>query len=242
MKINKDRKVIAVTALVLASLVQPTAAEQPTKIDFSGETAGAESKSLVAVVGIWRIESEGGKNVLAVDGRQWKEGQSSAGVADKARALYGERYAEFLDRVQAYAYYPYTVAKDVENFRGDEITVRFEGLSGRIDQGAGILFNLKPNGDYLALRANCLENNLVLWKFEKGKRSSVSWVRNTPTASKQWHDLKVRIYWHQGGRLSRWQALSGAHAFRSRVRPGWSVVKSGQLHVLRGLYGDRPID
>jgi hypothetical protein len=55
------------------------------------------------------------------------------------------------------------------------------------------LFNLKPNGDYLTVRANCLENNLVLWKFEKGKRSSVSWVRNAPAASKQWHDLKVRI-------------------------------------------------
>ena len=109
------------------------------------------------------------------------EGQSSAGVADKARALYGERYAEFLDRVQVYAYYPYRVAMDVESFRSGEITVRFEGLSGRIDHGAGILFNLKPNGDYLALRANCLENNLVLWKFEKGKRSSVSWIRNAVT-------------------------------------------------------------
>ena len=178
MKMIRYVRVIAASALGLTSLVLPVAAEQPTKIDFSSETVGAEPRALVAVVGIWRIESEGGKNVLAVDGRQWKEGQSSAGVADKARALYGERYAEFLDRVQAYAYYPY---------------VRFEGLSGRIDQGAGILFNLKPNGDYLALRANCLENNLVLWKFEKGKRSSVSWVRNAPAATKQWHDLKVRV-------------------------------------------------
>ena len=193
MKMIKCISVVAASALGLTSLVLPVAAEQPTKIDFSSETVGAEPKSLVAVVGIWRIESEGGKNVLAVDGRQWKEGQSSAGIADKARALYGERYAEFLDRVQAYAYYPYTVTNDVENFRGGDITVRFEGLSGRIDQGAGILFNLKPNGDYLALRANCLENNLVLWKFEKGKRSSVFWVRNVPTTSKQWHDLKVRV-------------------------------------------------
>jgi hypothetical protein len=193
MKMIKSIGVIAAASALVISWVLPVAAEQPTKIDFSSETVGAEPKSLVPVVGIWRIESEGGKNVLAVDGRQWKEGQSSAGVADKARALYGERYAEFLDRVQAYAYYPYTVAKDVENFRGGEITVRFEGLSGRIDQGAGILFNLKPNGDYLALRANCLENNLVLWKFEKGKRSSVSWVRNAPAASKHWHDLKVRV-------------------------------------------------
>jgi laminin G domain protein len=66
-------------------------------------------------------------------------------------------------------------------------------LSGRIDQGAGILFNLKPNGDYLTIRANCLEENLVLWKFEKGRRSSVNWVRNTPTATHQWHELKIRI-------------------------------------------------
>jgi hypothetical protein len=193
MKMIKSIRVITASALALTSFVLPVAAEEPTKIDFSSETVGTEPKSLVAVVGIWRIESEGGKNVLAVDGRQWKEGQSSAGVADKARALYGERYAEFLDRVQAYAYYPYSVAKDVEDFRNGEITVRFEGLSGRIDQGAGILFNLKPNGDYLTIRANCLENNLVLWKFEKGKRTSVSWVRNAPAASKQWHDLKIRI-------------------------------------------------
>lgn len=193
MTMSQSIRAIAIATLGLTSLVPPAAAEEPTKIDFSNETVGAEPKSLVAVVGTWRIESDGGKNVLAVDGRQWKEGQSSAGVADKARALYGERYAEFLDRVQTYAYFPYSVAKDVEDFRDGEITVRFEGLSGRIDQGAGILFNLKPNGDYLALRANCLENNLVLWKFEKGKRSSVSWVRNAPAASKQWHGLKVRV-------------------------------------------------
>ena len=103
---SKSIRAMAASVLGFALLISPVAAEQPTKIDFSNETVGAEPKSLVAVVGVWRIESEGGKNVLAVDGRQWKEGQSSAGVADKARALYGERYAEFLDRVQAYAYYP----------------------------------------------------------------------------------------------------------------------------------------
>src|SRR5262249_56134772 len=103
--------------------------------------------SFLSVVGVWRIESEGDRKVLTVDGRQWKEGQSSAGLADKARALYGERYAEFLDRVQAYAYFPYAVFKDVADFRNGEITVRFEGLSGRIHQGAALLFNLQPTAD-----------------------------------------------------------------------------------------------
>jgi hypothetical protein len=193
MTISKRNAMIAVLAFGLLAPGWTLAAGPPTTVDLSRETTGAEPKWLVPVVGIWRIESDAGKNVLTVDGRQWKEGQSSVGLADKARALYGDRYAEFLDRVQAYAYYPYAVAKDVLDFSNGEITVRFKGLSGRIDQGAGILFNLKPNGDYLTIRANCLEDNLVLWKFEKGRRSSVKWIRNTPTASGEWHDLKVRI-------------------------------------------------
>ena len=192
MQQDKPIGAFAIAALALA-IALPAVAAQSLKIDFANDAAGGDPKALVSVVGVWRVEAAGGKNVLAVDGRQWKHGQSSAGIAEKARALYGERYAEFLDRVQAYAYFPYMVAKDVPDFRRGEITVRFEGISGRIDQGAGILFNLKPNGDYLTIRANCLENNLVLWKFEKGKRSSVKWVRNTPTATRQWHELKVRI-------------------------------------------------
>jgi ABC-2 type transport system permease protein len=189
---GSDARILAIVAMSTIMLLPP-AFGAGVKVDLANETAGAEPKALIPVVGVWRIEDDGGKKVLAVDGRQWKEGQSSAGIADKARALYGERYAEFLDRVQAYAYFPYVVAKDVENFQNGEIDVRFECLSGRIDQGAGILFNLKPNGDYLTVRANCLENNLVLWKFERGRRSQVKWIRNTPTATRQWHDLKVRI-------------------------------------------------
>ena len=194
MQIVRRLRILGIAVCAFAAVVLPVfAAQPPLTIGFAHDTVGAEPASFVNVVGIWRIENEGENKVLAVDGRQWKEGQASAGIADKARTLYGERYAEFLDRVQAYAYFPYTVAQDVQDFRNGDITVRFEGISGRIDQGAGILFNLKPNGDYLTVRANCLENNLVLWKFEKGKRSSVKWIRDTPTASHQWHELKVRI-------------------------------------------------
>ena len=190
---NIDKAIKTISGAALAACLTCAAAAEPLKLDFSNDTVGAEPASFISVVGVWRIEAEGSNKVLAVDGRQWKEGQAAAGLADKARTLYGERYAEFLDRVQAFAYFPYTVAKDVADFRNGEISVRFEGISGRIDQGAGILFNLKPNGDYLALRANPLENNLVLWKFENGRRSSVKWIRNTPTPTRTWHDLKVRI-------------------------------------------------
>src|SRR5499426_3496445 len=193
MKTTKRTTTIAIATAGLAALLTCADAAQSLKIDFADETVGGEPKSFVSVVGVWRIENDGNNKVLVVDGRQWKQGQTAAGIADKARALYGDRYAEFLDRVQAYAYFPYAVANGITDFRNGEISMRFEGISGRIDQGAGILFNLKTNGDYLTVRANPLENNLVLWKFEKGKRSSVKWVRNTQTPTRQWHDLKVRI-------------------------------------------------
>jgi hypothetical protein len=163
------------------------------KFDFQDETVGAQPKSFVPIVGNFSIGAEGDNKVLVVDGRNWRQGQTAAGLADRAKSLYGERYGEFLDNVKAFAYFPYAVATGVEDFSQGEITLRFKGISGRIDQGAGILFNLKPNGDYLTVRANPLENNLVLWKFEKGKRSSVKWVREVPTPTKTWHDLKIVI-------------------------------------------------
>src|SRR5215475_4454187 len=99
MHIIKSLRAISIAVCGFVILVLPVvAAQQPLKIEFSNDTVGAEPKAFVSVVGIWRIENEGGNKVLAVDGRQWKEGQAATGIADKARTLYGERYAEFLDR------------------------------------------------------------------------------------------------------------------------------------------------
>ncbi len=160
---------------------------------FDQETVGAEPKSFSAAVGNWVVVDDGGNKRLSVNGSKWSQGQTSAGLADKARALYGERYAEFLDNVQSYAYYPIAVTNEIADFREGTITVRFKCVAGRIDQAEGILFDVKPNGDYLTLRANCLEDNLVLFKYEKGRRSSVKWIRNTPTPSGQWHELKLTV-------------------------------------------------
>jgi hypothetical protein len=164
-----------------------------TEIRLDGETVGAVPKAFAPVVGNWINGLDGEKRVLVVDGRQWRKGQTASGIADRARSLYGERYGEFLDNVMAFAYFPYAVVGKVEEFSQGEIVVRFKGIEGRIDQAAGILFDLKPNGDYLALRANPLENNLVLWQFKRGKRSSLKWIKDTPTPSKQWHELKIVV-------------------------------------------------
>lgn len=178
----------------LALISLPLAAQTVSRsVDLNAESVGAEPKAMIPMVGNWSIAQDNGRKVLKVDGTKWREGQSGASLADKARAIYGERYAEFLDSVKAFAYFPYVVARDIPDFKEGEISLRFKPLAGRVDQAGGILFDLKPNGDYLAMRANALENNLVLWRVVKGKRSSVKWIRNTPTPSGQWHDLRLAV-------------------------------------------------
>ena len=117
----------------------------------------------------------------------------SAGIADKAKALYGQRYAEFLDSLAAYKYFPLTIFQGIKDFSNGTISVKFKAISGRIDQAAGIAFNIKPNGDYLVIRANPVENNMVAFKMERGYRSVVQWIRDVPIQSRKWYILKVVI-------------------------------------------------
>jgi hypothetical protein len=146
------------------------------------------------MVGNWIIAEDEGKNVLVVDGRQWEKGQPARGFAEKARLIYGSRHEEFIDNVKAFAYYPYAVAKGVEDFHDGEISMRFKLLGGQLDQCAGILFNLKPNGDYLTVRFNAKEDNLVLWTFANGKRSFVKRnSENMPLPMQQWHNMKIVV-------------------------------------------------
>ena len=177
-------------ALCILSMVAVAATVH---VDVAKDKAGSEPASFLGVVGNWVVAQDGGKNVLMVDGRQWKKGQPAGGLASKARLIYGSRHEEFIDNVKAFAYFPYTVAQEIPDFQNGEISMRFKLIDGQLDQCAGILFNLKTNGDYLTVRANPLENNLVLWKFERGKRSSVKWIRDTPTPTRQWHELKIRV-------------------------------------------------
>ncbi len=151
--------------------------------------------AFLAIVGEWSVAKDAaGKTVLQVDGRQWIKGQPSAGLAAKARTIYGAKHEEFIDSVKAYAYFPYAVAKGVDDFHDGEISIRFRLLAGQLDQCAGILFNLKPNGDYLTVRFNGKEDNLVLWTFKAGKRSFVKKAsENVHIPLGEWHTIKIAV-------------------------------------------------
>lgn len=154
-----------------------------------------DAKQFLPVVGDWTTAQEGSRTILVVDGRQWKRGQPAGGLADRARQIYGSRHEEFIDNVKAFAYFPYAVAPNVDDFREGEIEMRFQIVDGALDQCAGILFNLKPNGDYLTVRFNGMEDNLVLWTFNKGVRKFVKrGPESLPLEKKKWYRMKITVH------------------------------------------------
>src|ERR1700730_16562377 len=177
--------------LILAGLAL---AASSIRVDVAQEKAGAEPTHFVPMVGNWIVAQDGTRHVLMVDGRQWKKGDPSGGLADKARLIYGSRHEEFIDNVKAFAYFPYAVAQGVDDFHSGEISMRFQIVEGALDQCAGILFNLKPNGDYLTVRFNGKEDNLVLWTFNKGVRKFVKRApEEVPLKTKEWYTMKIAV-------------------------------------------------
>ena len=83
-------------------------------------------------------------------------------------------------------------AKDVD------ASVKFRPISGKGDQGAGIVWRYKDQDNYYIVRANALENNVVLYKVENGKRTDLPLVGEGRTYGKkekvpsgQWGTLRV---------------------------------------------------
>jgi hypothetical protein len=162
-------------------------------VTFDAEPTGASSPSFEGVVGDWYVGEQAGARGLIVDGSKWRNGTPSANIADQAKHLYGDRYAEFLDGVKAFAFFPFAIWKSDPPPGNLRISVRFYPFAGKIDQGAGIAFAIAPDGTYRGVRANALENNLLYFKVVKGHRTVIDDIRNVPTATKTWHTLGLEI-------------------------------------------------
>lgn len=192
---------VAAVWLALAAAT-PAIAQQGKPVSFANEKPGREPTTFAPMVGSWVISKDAGQNVLFIDGRVWKRGQPAGGLADKARELYGARNEEFIESVKAFAYYPIAVYKGLDDFENGEISVRFQMVGGALDRCAGILFNVKPNGDYLTVRFNGTEDNTVLWTFNKGVRKMVNRApKLMPLELGSWHTLKISVH---GTSLKSW--------------------------------------
>ena len=97
-----------------------------------------------------------------------------------------------------------------------ELSVAFKPISGRVDRAAGLVWRYRDAENYYVVRANALEDNVVLYKVERGKRSSLkpegawpfSYGKKAPVPAQRWSTLRVAV---RGSEFSVW--LTGAHLF-----------------------------
>jgi hypothetical protein len=88
---------------------------------------------------------------------------------------------------------------DKASFQDGELSVGCKAISGRVDQGAGLVWRYRDPNNYYLVRANALEGNVVLYKVQNGRRSSIApkgtaagtYGVNHKVPSKTWNTLRV---------------------------------------------------
>ncbi len=196
-------------AMVLSALL---ALGADLKVDLSKEQAGKPPATFEPMVGTWVVTQDGGEKVIMVDGRPWVASKDNPTklLVQTARKLYGTSNEELMDNAKQFAYYPVAILKGVDKFSNGTISMKFKTVAGDADRCSGILFNVKSNGDWLAIRYNDTENNVALWEFHNGIRRNLKFSdRATPFMLDRnaWHELKLVV---SGADVRGW--LDGALA------------------------------
>ena len=168
------------------------------KVDLSKEQPGKPPTTFEPIVGTWVVAQDGGQKVIMVDGRPWVASKDTPTklLVESARKLYGTNNEELMDGAKQFSYYPVALLKGVDNFSNGSISMKFKTIAGDADRCSGILFNVKPNGEWLAIRYNDTENNVGLWEFHNGIRRNVRFSDRTKPFMLDraaWHELKLTV-------------------------------------------------
>jgi hypothetical protein len=182
--------------LLMIGLPELANAQSATRIveDFSGGVIGAEPTSFNPQAGFWSIAVDNDRPVLLEDGSRWEgSGGMAASIAAQARALYGERWNEFIDDLAQAAYFPLAEFNKVDRFTSGTLSVRFKVLGGSLEQDSGLAFNIQDNGDFLALKSDTIEHNMVLYQSIQGQVLSLHRIPNVQTSPGEWHEQQLVV-------------------------------------------------
>jgi hypothetical protein len=182
---------------VLAAAVALVSAAE-IKVDLKAEQVGKPPVIFEPIVGTWIVAEDHGEKVIMLDGRPWVASKDNPTklLVQSARKLYGTNNEELMDNAKQFAYYPVAILKSVDNFSNGTISMKFKTIAGDADRCSGILFNVKPNGEWLTVRYNDTENNVGLWEFHNGIRRNVRFSdREKPFMldKSAWHELKLTV-------------------------------------------------
>jgi hypothetical protein len=81
-----------------------------------------------------------------------------------------------------------------EGFTASDVTVsvNFKSISGTVDQAAGLVARYRDKDNYYVVRANALENNVRLYKVERGNRKQFAGA-NVKVPAGEWQTLALEV-------------------------------------------------
>jgi len=95
------------------------------------------------------------------------------------------------------ATYPLILRNDT-NIKDGFVEMKFKAVAGSQDRAAGIVWRAKDANNYYVVRANALEDNVVLYKTVNGVRSPLDIIGrkggygvNIQVPANTWHSLRV---------------------------------------------------
>jgi len=185
---------VAMVVMLAGSVVA-----QQTRVDLSKESVGRPPATFEPMMGSWIVAQDGSDKVIKVDGAAYKLSQDNPTrlLLENARKFYGTSNEELMDNAKQFAVFPIAVLRSVNTFTNGTISTKFKTVAGDADRASGILFNVKPNGDWLCVRYNDTEHNVALWEFHNGVRRRVFGAREQvltdPADRAKWHELALTI-------------------------------------------------
>jgi hypothetical protein len=145
------------------------------KVDFSDDTVGQPPKGFE--FGHTAKSGAPGKWIVEADGPN--------------------KYLVQTDPDSTRSRFPIAVLSEVSAADMD-LSVRFKPVSGRVDQAAGLVWRYRDQDNYYIVRANALEDNVVLYKVENGKRTDLpvkgegrTYGKKAEVPTAQWSTLRV---------------------------------------------------
>jgi Domain of Unknown Function (DUF1080) len=160
-------------SVVMASVLFGAAVAAAQSADFKGDAAGAPPKG-------WTLTMTGKgtpKWTVERDDTAPSKGQvlKQSGKADYPLAL-----------------------KQGTSIKDGFVETRFKPIAGSQDRAGGLVWRAKDANNYYVVRANALENNVVLYKTVNGARNSLDIVGQkggygvkVSVPANQWHTLRV---------------------------------------------------
>lgn len=162
--------------------------------DFHEESVGQPPASFSTPIGWWSISTDGTdpKPVLFEDGTRYSAQSGVNTVAAQAQAQAQGQSVHQLSDAQL-TYFPLALLNGVSNFTQGSIEAEFAIAGGDLDTDSGIVFNYQPTGDYLALREDADEGQLILFSVNHGQQSNLSVIDNVPAELARWHRLRLTV-------------------------------------------------